>query len=267
MKAKGRSRAGSAVEKAAAALRTESLSHGPGDFLGSEAELLARLQVSRPTFRQAVKMLAQEQLLTTRRGLHGGVYATRPDASAVAHVAAIYLATRAATQEHLMKAYPPSYWEAARIAARCTDSRLRSRLAEYHLSHPGEEELTVREFFMRDREFTRLMFEMTENPVLQLIAEIIYDFSLSFLREGVFSKRPERAREYVRLRKKLTEAILDGDEGVAAVYAMKCQEEVIRWMDADKVNTTQRLKIEQVEDGEAATTAAAGKRERPPLAS
>ncbi len=256
MKRPAKTRASSAVETAATALRRASLSHEPGSFLGSETELLAQLQVSRPTFRQAVKMLAQEQLLMTRRGLRGGVYAMRPDASAVAHVAAIYLHTRAATQEHLMNAYPPSYWEAARMAARSTDAGLRKRLAEFHQSHPAEEELTVREFFMRDREFTRLMFEMTANPVMQLIAEIIYDFSLSFLKEGVFSQRPERAREYVRVRKKLTEAILDGDEGVAVIYAQKCQEEVIRWMDEDKVNKTQRLGIDQV-DGARETPAKA----------
>ena len=229
--------------------------------------MLGRLAVSRPTFRQAVKMVTQEQLLTTRRGLHGGLYATRPDSSAVAHVAAIYLSTRNATQEHLIRAYPPSYGEAAKIAARSTDEVLRKRLADFHTTEPEEGQLTVREFFLRDREFTEIMFAMTENPVLQLIAAITYDFSLTFLGKGIFTQRPERAREYVRVRKKLTEAILEGDENVAFVYAMKCQEEVLRWLNEDMVNTSTRLKIDGYEGGSQAKEATVLTHERRPLAS
>jgi DNA-binding FadR family transcriptional regulator len=229
------------VEKAAAALRREALNHPPDTFLGSEPEMLAKLNVSRPTFRQAVKIVAQEQLIVTRRGLRGGLYATRPDTSVVAKAAAVYLKTRDATQEHLLQAYPPTYVAAARMAAASNDAEARRRLNAFHAADVGED-LTVREFFVRDRAFTEILFDLTGNPVLGLYAAIIYDFSMTFLPEGIFRQRPERAHVFIRHRRKLAEAILDGDEELAAVFAQRCQDETVRWFNEDLLGAQQRLR-------------------------
>ena len=74
----------SAVRKIAKALRIESLNSDEGTLLGSEEDMLSRHKVSRPTFRQAAALVAQEQLLTIRRGVGGGYFVTRPKPEAVA---------------------------------------------------------------------------------------------------------------------------------------------------------------------------------------
>jgi GntR family transcriptional regulator, transcriptional repressor for pyruvate dehydrogenase complex len=49
-----------------------------GDMLPSEAEMVKRLGVSRPTLRQAFRILETEHLITVQRGARGGTTVLRP---------------------------------------------------------------------------------------------------------------------------------------------------------------------------------------------
>src|SRR6201996_1180493 len=49
-----------------------------GDLLPSEAEMVKRLGVSRPTLRQAFRILETEHLITVQRGARGGTTVLRP---------------------------------------------------------------------------------------------------------------------------------------------------------------------------------------------
>src|SRR6476469_11201558 len=69
------------VARTAHALAKLSLESEEGAFLGPEDELLVRLGISRPTFRQAAKMVENDRLITVRRGVKGGFYVSRPDAA------------------------------------------------------------------------------------------------------------------------------------------------------------------------------------------
>src|SRR5262245_8952897 len=88
------SRVESAAHRAARVLREEILDRGDGEFLGGEEELMRRLGVSRPTLRQAARLLEQEKALLVRRGVKGGYYARRPDVGSLADAAAFYLRAR-----------------------------------------------------------------------------------------------------------------------------------------------------------------------------
>lgn len=61
---------------------------GNGTFLGNENDLLAQFGISRPTFRQSVRMLELEQVLEVRRGPDGGYYARKPSMSVIGRIAA-----------------------------------------------------------------------------------------------------------------------------------------------------------------------------------
>ena len=62
-----------AAEVAVAALRRRIILGrlGEGDVLPSEDDLMAELGVSKPTLRQAIRILESESLVTVRRGAHG----------------------------------------------------------------------------------------------------------------------------------------------------------------------------------------------------
>jgi DNA-binding FadR family transcriptional regulator len=62
-----------------------------GAALPSEAELLSRLGVSRPTLRAAFRILESEHLVTMRRGSRGGAWVSAPTTDVVARRAGVYL--------------------------------------------------------------------------------------------------------------------------------------------------------------------------------
>src|ERR1700684_1596291 len=62
-----------------------------GQILGSEADLLARYQVSRAVFREAVRLVEHQQVARTRRGPGGGLVVTEPTVDAVIDAVLLYL--------------------------------------------------------------------------------------------------------------------------------------------------------------------------------
>src|SRR3546814_7305566 len=68
------------------------------------------------------------------------------------------------------------------------------------------------------------MFAMSGNPVLELVSEIIYDFSQSFLPYGLFWRHRDRARAYAIHRRDLAKAILDHDPEIALVHSRRSEE-------------------------------------------
>jgi GntR family transcriptional regulator, transcriptional repressor for pyruvate dehydrogenase complex len=65
-----------ASEQVAAELqhRIQSAGLGPGDFLGREEDLAAEFGVSRPTLREALKLLASGNLIRANKGPGGGIF-------------------------------------------------------------------------------------------------------------------------------------------------------------------------------------------------
>jgi GntR family transcriptional repressor for pyruvate dehydrogenase complex len=65
-----------ASEQVAAALqhRIQATGLGPGDFLGREEDLAAEFGVSRPTLREALKLLASGNLIRANKGPGGGIF-------------------------------------------------------------------------------------------------------------------------------------------------------------------------------------------------
>lgn len=62
-------------------IRTRIVKHElePGDMLPTESELMEQFGVSRPTLREAFRILEAESLISVRRGVGGGALVTTPD--------------------------------------------------------------------------------------------------------------------------------------------------------------------------------------------
>lgn len=65
-----------------------------GTSLPPEGDLMERFGVSRPTLREAVRVLEAESLLRTRRGSRGGAIVTAPDPKVTARVVGVLLQLR-----------------------------------------------------------------------------------------------------------------------------------------------------------------------------
>jgi len=65
-----------------------------GESLGREADLVERFGVSRPSLREALRILEAEGLITVERGVHGGVVAHEPDQRMTARTTVLLLRAR-----------------------------------------------------------------------------------------------------------------------------------------------------------------------------
>jgi DNA-binding FadR family transcriptional regulator len=92
----------------------------PGDALPSESMLMEQFGISRPTLREAFRVLESEALISVRRGVHGGARVSAPDAEVAARYAGLVLEYRGATVGDVFQA-------AAVIEPTCA-----RRLAEKH---------------------------------------------------------------------------------------------------------------------------------------
>src|SRR5882762_9987114 len=65
-----------------------------GDYIGHEPDLVERFGVSRPSLREALRILEAEGLITVVRGVLGGVVVHRPNERMTARTAALVLQSR-----------------------------------------------------------------------------------------------------------------------------------------------------------------------------
>jgi DNA-binding FadR family transcriptional regulator len=226
----------SAVQRAAAALRTFALGQPSGEFLGSEDDLLARLGVSRPTLRQATALVAQEQLISTRRGVNGGYFAAAPSSTSVSRMAATFLRSRDAKLADIVRAVEPIRTELARLASRQPNLELRHRLEEFleHERSHDQGPRSYRAFLRAERELGHVLGEAADNALLSLFLSIIYDLvARSQKDEDVYVNRPDRVELYRNLRNRMVEAIIEGDEEMAVLATRRCTTVVTEWIDED----------------------------------
>lgn len=218
------------VQRAVEALRKQILSV-PRDnpFLGSEDELIATLGISRPTFRQAARLLEHEQLLKIKRGSGGGFFAQPPSARAVSRMAAIYLNSQETTLHQIHDAFGPLVIEAAALAAGTATAATRSRLAEFVQSHQGFEELDDERLQMRVvLEFETLLGDICGNPAVALMLSVMRDL-VRDPRFGNVGLTRDRARSYAEFHRKLAEAVRLGDADMARLFVRAHMAELARW--------------------------------------
>src|SRR5215216_7026264 len=88
-----------------------------GDFLPTESELVEHFKVSRPTLREAVRVLEAERLVEVRRGSRTGARVRTPGPEIVARPAALLLELSGATIADVMVARAGIEPMAARLLA------------------------------------------------------------------------------------------------------------------------------------------------------
>lgn len=88
-----------------------------GDFLPHEADLIAHFQVSRPTLREAVRVLESERLVEVRRGSRTGAKVCVPGPEIVARPAGLLLALSGTTLGDVMTARTAIEPAAAKLLA------------------------------------------------------------------------------------------------------------------------------------------------------
>ena len=141
----------------------------PGDRLGTEQELAAELDVSRPTLREGLRLLAGSHLIRASRGPGGGIFvASTPNEGiglSLSESIATMLETDSVSLDELLDARMclevPLAGRAAERATDETGHELRAAIAEASGHHPASEAFRV-----ADTRFHRVIAATARNELL-----------------------------------------------------------------------------------------------------
>lgn len=200
------------TQSVAQALRRLSLSQDPGAFLGSERDLMAEFDVSRPTFRQAVNLIEHEQLLSVVRGVRGGIFSRRPDIGGVISSASTFLVSRETTLGDLLLTTTSLLLDATALAAVCKDKELCAEAGTLlevlaTAENTPQDLATFKEDEMR---LITLLCEMGGNPAVELLLRMVYSLGVSAF-PSIFEGREDLMQYRRTARVRLLAAIVAGD--------------------------------------------------------
>ena len=144
-----------------------------GDSLGHEPDLIERFGVSRPSLREALRILEAEGLITVVRGVQGGVVVHRPDKRLTARTAALVLQSRNVSLADVFEARTIVEPAAVRLVA---SSRHRKASAGRLRSLIAEEEAAIAEpeaFGVANARFHEELVGLAGNQTLTIVAEML----------------------------------------------------------------------------------------------
>jgi GntR family transcriptional regulator, transcriptional repressor for pyruvate dehydrogenase complex len=143
-----------------------------GDALPSESELMAQFDVSRPTLREAFRVLESESLIAVRRGAHGGARVQLPDPEVAARYAAIILEYRGTTLDDVYEARtviePPCVGLLADTRSDDAMAQLRQALID-HDAVADDPMLSIK----THTAFHSLLVDLTGNQTLRLLMGLL----------------------------------------------------------------------------------------------
>jgi DNA-binding FadR family transcriptional regulator len=183
-----------------------------GAVIGSEADLLARYGVSRAVLREAVRLLEYHSVARMRRGPGGGLVVGTPDPQASIDTMALYLEYQKVSGPDLV---------AVRDAI---ELGIVTRVAELH-DEPGlAEQLDAAVRWITEApdddqdkadHFHAVLADLAGNPVLALFLRILTELWRRHSGTERADAGPEARAEVEHVHRRITEAVLAGDEGLA----------------------------------------------------
>ncbi|MYQ30625.1 GntR family transcriptional regulator, partial [Streptomyces sp. SID4956] len=169
-----------------------------GDYLPREAELLEHFGVSRPTLREAVRVMESEGLVELRRGSRTGARITLPGPEAVARPAALQLQLNGTTLADVYAARSAIEPPAARLLALSRDEQRHTALENAldeeraNLDDPDRFATGAAQFHLR-------LVQLSGNQTLAIMAGLVHEIILRQTRSVVLARQrwePTVAQEH-----------------------------------------------------------------------
>ncbi|TMU98158.1 MULTISPECIES: FadR/GntR family transcriptional regulator [unclassified Streptomyces] len=144
----------------------------PDDALPSESSLMEQFGVSRPTLREAYRVLESEGLITVRRGARGGARVSAPDADVAARYAGLILEYRDATLADVYRAASIVEPPCAQIVA---DKHSETDIARLRKALTAEEKVLDAPVALVDAQeaFHSLVVELSGNQTIILLSGML----------------------------------------------------------------------------------------------
>lgn len=169
-----------------------------GDFLPNEPELMNHFGVSRPTLREAVRVLESERLVEVRRGSRTGARVRVPGPEIVARPAGLLLELSGATIADVLVARAAIEPVAARLLAINGKAKAFDELEQILLEDiPAS--LEAGPFAAATALFHRRLVELSGNATLSMIAGMLHEIAERHTAVAVTRKRRVPKADYDKL--------------------------------------------------------------------
>lgn len=180
------------------------------DALPTETALMQQFEISRPTLREAFRILEFEGLITVRRGARGGARVQEPSERMAATYAGLVLQHRNTTISDVLAARVIVETPAARmLAERPSRDAIVERLRQELTEPPREPD----KFDL----FNRLVVELTENQTLILITSVLEGITrAAALRYTTDKERLEDLSQRAFKSRRELVSLIEAGEGYAA---------------------------------------------------
>ena len=181
-----------------------------GDQLPSESVLMEQFGVSRPTLREAFRILEAEGIITVRRGVRGGARVQVPDIGVAARHVGLVLQHRGALLSDVYEVAAILEPAAARMAAKRRTSADLARLQEA-LDRHRESADDRGASFAADAEFHRIVVDVSGSETLQvltaMVTDIVCDGDRGYADSHDWQHERELAKIAIRAHARLVELI------------------------------------------------------------
>lgn len=214
-----------AAERVAAELRGQIVTGRlkPGDKLQPENLLQAEFAISRPTMREALRILESESLISISRGKHGGARVISMDLGAAASQVGVYLQIEGATLQDVWLARtviePPA---AGLLAARGDPAAFAALEANIAAAREAAQGDLIR-YADLSAEFSMLITRHCGSKTIHLLSSLIYDI-IRRQHEDVTARTSSRAsvdklrQDSIRSREMAVALMKNGTPSVAESF-------------------------------------------------
>jgi DNA-binding FadR family transcriptional regulator len=194
-----------------------------GDALPSETVLMAQFGISRPTLREAFRILEAEALITVRRGARGGARVHPPSPEVAARYASLVLQHRGATVGDLQQARVMLEGPVPGTLAERDDREDVVKVLEELLIETEAQVDDPEAVVALHHEFHRQVVAAVGNPVVMLLVDMVegvYDGAgWSYLQRRDRDDAEANRRRALRAHAKLVALIKEGDAaGATALW-------------------------------------------------
>jgi GntR family transcriptional regulator, transcriptional repressor for pyruvate dehydrogenase complex len=189
------------------------------DYLPTEAELMEHFGISRPTLREAVRVLESEGLVEVRRGSRTGARVCVPGPEIMARPAALLLELSGATLDNVLAARAGFEPVAARLLADAQDPAVLDELEELvQVQMPAH--WAAGNLAEASAYFHRRLVELSGNKTMAIIAGMLHEITVRHTDVAINDRQPVSKSQYERLLRscqRLIDLARDGDgEGAEA---------------------------------------------------
>ncbi|WP_406281862.1 GntR family transcriptional regulator [Nocardia sp. NBC_00881] len=207
-----------------------------GDPLPNEAALMEHFGVSRPTLREAFRILESESLITVLRGAHGGARALALDDAVAARHTGLLLQYRGTPLIDVYRARTELEVAAVGMLGTGRDRASAAGLDKLdRLVQEGTHLVDDNEAYAQhDVRLHRTVVELTDNTTLNILAEMLFKIiavhNVVFIAEHESGQARSANRAAQRAWTKLAKLLGDADVAAAQAYWRRHLEGVARFM-------------------------------------